>query len=65
MLTEKLRQQKMLFPNNVVLDVKTFDQFKNERFLKLQTREKQYCEFSKTRKKQNQKEDPTKKYNYY
>lgn len=55
----------MLFPNNVVLDVKTFDQFKNERFLKLQTREKQYCEFSKTRKKQNQKEDPTKKYNYY
>lgn len=30
----------MLFPNNVVLDVKTFDQFKNECFLKLQTREK-------------------------
>lgn len=33
MLTEKSRQQKMLFPNNVVLNVKTFDRFKTSAFL--------------------------------
>ena len=37
---EKSRQQKMLFPNNVVLNVKTFDRFKNECFFELWTREK-------------------------
>lgn len=61
MLTEKSRQQKMLFPNNVVLNVKTFDRFKNECLFELRTREKtkivnfQRQEKSKTKKRILQK----------
>lgn len=61
MLTEKLRQQKMLFPNNVVLNVKTFDRFKNECFLKLQTREKnKIVNFQRQEKSKTKKENSTK-----
>ena len=51
----------MLFPNNVVLNIKTFDRFKNECFLKLQTREKnKIVNFQRQEKSKTKKENSTK-----
>ena len=55
----------MLFPNNVVLNVKTFDRFKNECFLNCGREKKTKLWIFKDKKKAKPKREFDKKHNYY